>query len=94
MRTIISAAILGTLALIPPHAVAQQRLAALHELPVDGALTTERPSIVFQVQPTVASVENALSLKGAPTPAELELKRAIERTAIDLHDKLIICRRC
>jgi hypothetical protein len=93
MRTIILAAVLGMVGLIPHHAVAQQR-SALHEPPAYEAVVTDRQSAIFQVQPTATSVEQALSSKGPATPAELGLKRAIERSANTLHDKLIICRGC
>jgi hypothetical protein len=77
-----------------PETVAQLAFAPSPEPSVNEPLAMERQPTFFQVQPTVASVRQALSLKGAPTPAELGLKNAIERSASELRDKLIICRKC
>jgi hypothetical protein len=53
-----------------------------------------RPPKVFRVQPTMESVREGLALKGPPSPAEMGLKNAIERCAIELREKMIICRGC
>ena len=60
----------------------------------DQATVGQRQPTLFRVQPTVESVREGLALKGPYSPAELGLKNAIERSANELHDKIIICVRC
>jgi hypothetical protein len=54
----------------------------------------QRHQTAFRVQPTIESVRDGLALKGPPSPAELGLKNAIERSASELRDRMIICRGC
>ena len=89
MRAMILAAILGCIGLAPYSAVAAEALARS-----DDATIGQRQPTLFRVQPTVESVGEGLALKGPYSPAELGLKNAIERSANELHDKIIICVRC
>lgn len=88
MRVIVSAAILA-LVLASQHAVAQQQVPASQE-----AAMEQRQPAAFRVQPTLESVEQGLALRGPPTPTELGLKNVIERSTIELRNRLIICRGC
>jgi hypothetical protein len=60
----------------------------------DDATVGQHQPTLFRVQPTTESVREGLALRGPPSPAELGLKNAIERSARDLHNKMIICRGC
>jgi tetratricopeptide (TPR) repeat protein len=60
----------------------------------DGVTVGQRQPTLFRVQPTVESVREGLALKGPYSPAELGLKNAIERSANELRDKIIICASC
>jgi hypothetical protein len=42
---------------------------------------------VFRVQPTLESVRKGLGLTRPPSPAQTELKNAIERSASEFRDK-------
>jgi hypothetical protein len=88
MRAMILAAILGCVGLAPYSAVAADALARS-----DDAIGQRQPTL-FRVQPTVESVREGLALRGPHSPAELGLKNAIEKSANDLREKLIICRGC
>jgi hypothetical protein len=89
MRAMILAAILGCVGLAPYSAVAADALARS-----DDATIGQRQPSLFRVQPTVESVREGLALKGPHSPAELGLKNAIEKSANDLREKMIICRGC
>ena len=89
MRAMILVAILGSVGLAPSSAVAADALAKS-----DDATIGHRQPTLFRVQPTVESVREGLALRGPHSPAELGLKNAIERSANDLRDKMIICRDC
>jgi hypothetical protein len=89
MRVIILTAALALAGLAPHLAAAKDGAAA-----ADEATVGMRQPTPFRVQPTIESVREGLALKGPPSPAELGLKNAIERSAHDLRDKMIICRRC
>jgi hypothetical protein len=89
MRAIISAAVLAFVGLAPHSAVAIDGFVR-----ADDVTIGQRQPSLFRVQPTVESVREGLALKGPPSPAELGLKNAIERSANEFHDKIIICRGC
>jgi hypothetical protein len=89
MRSAILAAALALAGLAPHLAAAKDGAAA-----VDEATVGMREPTLFRVQPTIESVRDGLALKGPPTAAELGLRNAIERSAHDLRDKMIICRGC
>jgi hypothetical protein len=59
-----------------------------------GATVGQRQPKVFRVQPTLESVREGLAMKGPPSPAEMGLKNAIERSTVELREKMIICRGC
>jgi hypothetical protein len=82
-------AALAVAGLAPYLAVAKDQAAAS-----DEATVGLRQPTLFRVQPTIESVREGLALKGSPSPAELGLKNAIETSARDLRDKMIICRGC
>jgi hypothetical protein len=84
MRPIISAAVLALVMLAAHDGLATS----------DEARVGQGQPTVFRVQPTIESVREGLALKGAPSPAEIGLKNAIERSAIELRNKMIICRGC
>jgi hypothetical protein len=89
MRAIVFTAVLAVAGLASHLVVAKDGCAAS-----DEATVGLRPPTLFRVQPTIESVREGLASKGPPSPAELGLKNAIERSAHDLHDKMIICRGC
>jgi hypothetical protein len=85
----VSALVFALVGLTPHLAVANDGFA------VSGDATLgQRQPTVFRVQPTMESVRQGLALKGPPSPAEMGLKNAIERSAIELREKMIICRGC
>jgi hypothetical protein len=88
--TAIMAAVILVAAGIAPHlGIAKDVLAA-----PDDTMVGQRHQTAFRVQPTIESVRDGLALKGPPSPAELGLKNAIERSASELRSKMIICREC
>ena len=89
MRAMISALVFALVGLTSHLAVANDGFAA----PGDATVGQRQPT-VFRVQPTIESVRDGLALKGPPSPAEMGLKNAIERSAIELRKKMIICRGC
>ena len=89
MRTMILAAVLVFTGLAPNLALAKDGVAA----PDEATVGQHQPTL-FRVQPTIESVREGLALRGPPSPAELGLKYAIEKSARDLRDKMIICRGC
>jgi hypothetical protein len=89
LTTIIAAAILAAAGLAPHLSVAKDGLTT-----ADDTMVGQRHQTAFRVQPTIESVRDGLALKGPPSPAELGLKNAIERSANELRNKIIICRGC
>ena len=89
MRATILAAVLVLTGLAPNLAVAKDEVPAL-----DDATVGQHQPKLFRVQPTIESVREGLALRGPPSAAEIGLKNAIERSARDLRDKLVICRGC
>ena len=89
MKAMTLAAILGYAGLAPYSSIAAEALARS-----DDATIGQRQPTLFRVQPTVESVREGLALRGPHSPAELGLKNAIEKSANDLRDKMIICRGC
>ena len=89
MRATILAAVLVLTGLAPNLAVAKDGVPAS-----DDAAVGQHQLMPFRVQPTIESVREGLALRGPPAPAEIGLKNAIERSARDFRDRLIICRRC
>ena len=89
MRATILAAVLVLTGLAPNLAVAKDEAPASDDVTVG-----QHQPKPFRVQPTIESVREGLALRGPPSPAEIGLKNAIERSARDLRDKLIICRVC
>ena len=89
MRTMTLAAVLVITGLAPNLALAKDGVAA----PDEATVGQHQPTL-FRVQPTIESVREALALRGPPSLAELGLKYAIENSARDLRDKMMICRRC
>jgi hypothetical protein len=87
MRTIILAAVIVVTGLAPNLALAKDGA------PDEATVGQHQPTL-FRVQPTIESVREGLALRGPPSPAELGLKYAIEKSARDLRDKMIICRGC
>jgi hypothetical protein len=83
------AMILAAVLVVPHLAAAKEGITTS-----DEATVGQRQPTVFRVQPTLESVREGLALRGPPSPAELGLKNAIERSANDLHDKMMICRGC
>ena len=90
MRAMILAAVLGCVGLAPYSVVAAAEALARS----DDATIGQRQPTLFRVQPTVESVREGLALRGPHSPAELGLKNAIEKSANDLREKMIICRGC
>ena len=89
MRAMILAAVLVVTGVALNLAVAKD------EVPTSDETTVgQHQPTLFRVQPTPESVREGLALRGPPSPAELGLKNAIERSARDLRDKMIICRGC
>ena len=89
MKAILLAAVLAAAGLAAHPGVAKDQGVA----PDEAAVGLHQPT-VFRVQPTLESVREGLALRGPPSAAELGLKNAIERSARDLRDKIIICRGC
>jgi hypothetical protein len=89
MRATILAAVLVLIGLAPNLAVAKDEVPAF-----DDATVGQHQPKLFRVQPTIESVREGLALRGPPSLAEIGLKNAIERSARDLRDKLMICRGC
>jgi hypothetical protein len=89
MRATILAAVLALTGLAPNLAVAKDGVPAS-----DDATVGQHQPTLFRVQPTIESVREGLALRGPPSLAEIGLKNAIERSARDLRDKLMICRGC
>jgi hypothetical protein len=89
MRTTISALIFALVGLTSHLAVADDGFATSGD-----ATVGQRQPTAFRVQPTIESVREGLALKGPPSPAEMGLKNAIQRSAIELREKMIICRGC
>ena len=87
MRTMILAAVLAITGLAPNLALAKDGS------PDEATVGQHQPTL-FRVQPTIESVREGLAMRGPPSPAELGLKNAIERSVRDLRDKMIICRGC
>jgi hypothetical protein len=87
--TIMAAAVLSAIGLASPPGIAEEGGAA-----PDNTMVGQRQPMIFRVQPTPESVREGLALKGPPSPADLGLKNAIERSANELSHKMIICRGC
>ena len=88
LTAIIATAILVVAGIVPRLGIAKDGFTA-----PDDAIG-QRHQTAFRVQPTIESVRDGLALKGPPSPAELGLKNAIERSASELRDRMIICRGC
>ena len=89
MRAMVSALVFALVGLTSLVAVANDGSAASGD-----ATVGQRQPKVFRVQPTLESVREGLAMKGPPSPAEMGLKNAIERSAIELREKMIICHGC
>ena len=89
MRAMVSALVFALVGLTSLVAVANDGSAASGD-----ATVGQRQPKVFRVQPTLESVREGLAMKAPPSPAEKGLKNAIERSAIELRKKMIICRGC
>jgi hypothetical protein len=102
---VISAVLIAAFGMFAQLAAAEDKGAAPQEAdtgPHPQAEAGQRPQTdagqhlptVFRVQPTPESVKEGLALTGPPSPADIELKKEIERSASELRDKLTICRGC